>query len=43
MKGCVFEKKKKKNKNQNKKGIENDISQSEESCFCYLRCDQNRC
>ena len=42
MKGCVFEKKRK-NKNQNEKGIENNISQSEESCFCYLRCDHNRC
>ena len=42
MKGCVFEKKKKNGKNQNEKGIENDISQSEESCFCYLRCDQKQ-
>ena len=38
MKGCVFEKKRK-NKNQNEKGIESNISQSEESRFCYLRCD----
>ena len=38
MKGCVFEKKRK-NKNQDKKGIENDISQSLESCFCHLRWD----
>ena len=40
MKGCLWKEERK--QDQNEKGIENNISQSEESCFCYLRCDQKQ-